>query len=104
VVGDLDAIRGEFDTVIMNPPFGTKTRHLDKVFLRKAVEIGRIVYSIHKSATREHILKYLKRCECKISAIHEYTLDVPWMFQHHKERRHPVKVDCYRIEAKRGSS
>jgi len=104
VVGDLNAIRGRFDTVIMNPPFGTKTRHVDKIFLRKAVGIGRIVYSIHKSATREHILKYLKKYGCKVSAVHEYTLDVPWMFEHHKERRHPVKVDCYRIEAKQGSS
>jgi putative methylase len=32
IVGDLEGIRGEFDTVMMNPPFGTKQRHLDKVF------------------------------------------------------------------------
>jgi predicted RNA methylase len=103
IVGDLDAIHGEFDTVVMNPPFGTKQRHLDKVFLRKAIQIGRVVYSIHKSATREHITRYLKGCGCKVEAIHEYTLDVPRMFEHHKKRKHPVRVDCYRVET-RGSS
>src|SRR5512136_2027216 len=55
IVGDLEAIHGEFDTVIMNAPFGTKQRHLDQVFLGKAIQIGGVVYSLHKSTTREHI-------------------------------------------------
>jgi putative methylase len=102
IVGDLDAIRGRFDTVLMNPPFGTKRRHVDKIFLRKAIGIGRVVYSIHKSASREHILGYLERCGCKVHAIHEYALEIPRMFEHHRKRRYPVNVDCYRIEAKAG--
>jgi putative methylase len=100
IVGDLSAIHGTFDTVLMNPPFGTKNRHSDKIFLRKAVEIGAVVYSIHKSATREHIMRYLRRCGCEVNAIHEYQLYVPHMFEHHKKRRHPVAVDSYRIETK----
>lgn len=103
IVGDLSAIRGIFDTVIMNPPFGTKEKHVDKVFLSKAIQIGRVVYSIHKSATREHILQYLKRLGCRVDAIHEYTLDIPRMFEHHKKRKHPVRVDCYRVETGGGS-
>jgi len=98
ILGDLDAVRGKFDTIIMNPPFGTKRRHLDKVFLEKAIEIGRVVYSIHKSATREYILGHLKRRGCAVHAIHEYTLDLPRMFEHHRKRRYPVNVDCYRIQ------
>lgn len=103
IVGDLEAIHGEFDTVIMNPPFGTKQRHLDKVFLGKAIQIGRVVYSLHKSTTREHISRFLRRHGCKVDAIHEYTLEIPMMFEHHRKRKHPVKVDCYRVET-RGSS
>jgi len=100
VVGHLDAIRGRYDTVVMNPPFGTKRRHIDKIFLRKAVRIASVVYSIHKSATREHILAHLERSGCRVDSIHEYTLDIPRMFEHHKKRMHSVKVDCYRIESK----
>jgi predicted RNA methylase len=103
IVGDLEAIHGEFDTVIMNPPFGTKQRHLDKAFLGKAIQTGHVVYSLHKSTTREHLSHYLKRHGCKLSAIHEYSLDIPMMFEHHRKRKHPVKVDCYRVET-RGSS
>jgi len=98
ILGDLDAVHGRLDTVIMNPPFGTKRRHLDRIFLGKAIKTGRIVYSIHKSATREYILSYLKRCGCAVHAIHKYTLDLPRMFEHHRKRRYPVNVDCYRIQ------
>jgi predicted RNA methylase len=99
VVGDLDAIHGNFDTVIMNPPFGTRKRHADKIFLRKAVSIAPVVYSIHKSSSREHLLGYLRRSRCSVSAIHQYTLDIPKMFDYHKKRRYPVQVDCFRIES-----
>jgi predicted RNA methylase len=102
IVGDLEAIHGEFDTVIMNPPFGTKQKHLDKIFLLKAIRTGGVVYSLHKSTTREHILRFLRREGCKVDAVHEYMLEIPMMFEYHRKRKHLVKVDCYRVEA-RGS-
>ncbi|XP_078183560.1 rRNA N(6)-adenosine-methyltransferase METTL5 isoform X7 [Callithrix jacchus] len=44
-----------FDTVIMNPPFGTKNnKGTDMTFLKTALEMARTaVYSLHKSSTRE---------------------------------------------------
>lgn len=51
------------DTVIMNPPFGTKRKGVDAVFLRAAFAISRgTVYSLHKSSTRAHIQKIAERC------------------------------------------
>lgn len=50
-----------FDTVIMNPPFGTKRKGVDMAFLHHAVQICKgAVYSMHKSATREYIMKRAK--------------------------------------------
>lgn len=46
------------DTVIMNPPFGTKIKGADMQFLRVACSLGpQQVYSLHKSSTRNHIHK-----------------------------------------------
>lgn len=44
-----------FDTVIMNPPFGTKNNQgLDMKFLDRAIDLSnRRVYSLHKSSTRK---------------------------------------------------
>lgn len=47
-----------FDTVIMNPPFGTKRRGVDIGFLKKGVNMCcGVVYSLHKSSTRGYIEK-----------------------------------------------
>lgn len=46
--------RNFFDTVIMNPPFGTKQNAgLDMKFLKRAIELSsNCVYSLHKTSTR----------------------------------------------------
>jgi len=42
------------DTTVMNPPFGTRNKGIDLVFLKKAIELSKVsVYSLHKSSTRE---------------------------------------------------
>lgn len=51
VVGDIRTIRGSFDTVLMNPPFGTKQPHADLQFLQCAQNLASVIYSIHKSST-----------------------------------------------------
>lgn len=39
-VATLDGFRGKLDTIIMNPPFGTKNnKGVDMVLLKKAVEV-----------------------------------------------------------------
>lgn len=48
------------DTVIMNPPFGTKRKGIDVLFMKAAfcvVAAGGAVYSLHKSSTRSHLAK-----------------------------------------------
>lgn len=45
----------KFDTVIMNPPFGTKNNQgIDMVFLKQAIRMSAgSVYSLHKTSTRD---------------------------------------------------
>lgn len=47
-------MRNVFDTVIMNPPFGTKNNAgIDINFLKAAFHItNNVVYSLHKTSTR----------------------------------------------------
>nr|XP_029149258.1 methyltransferase-like protein 5 isoform X2 [Arachis hypogaea] len=49
--------RGQIvDTVIMNPPFGTRKKGADLDFLNVALKVAsQAVYSLHKSSTREHV-------------------------------------------------
>ena len=42
------------DTVVMNPPFGTRKKGADMEFLSAAMKVAsQAVYSLHKTSTRE---------------------------------------------------
>uniref|UniRef100_A0A2N9GT71 Methyltransferase-like protein 5 n=1 Tax=Fagus sylvatica TaxID=28930 RepID=A0A2N9GT71_FAGSY len=44
------------DTVVMNPPFGTRIKGADMDFLCVALKVAsQAVYSLHKTCTRDHI-------------------------------------------------
>jgi predicted RNA methylase len=53
-----------FDTVIMNPPFGTKhNAGLDIKFLERAIGLSKgAVYSLHKTSTRDVSIDHLQTC------------------------------------------
>jgi predicted RNA methylase len=41
----LDGFKGKLDTIIMNPPFGTKNnKGVDMVLLKKAIEVSTGIY------------------------------------------------------------
>lgn len=56
LVHQLDRLKfeGEFDTVILNPPFGTKNNAgMDMEFLKAAIKLtNNAIYSLHKTSTR----------------------------------------------------
>ncbi|KAJ8788521.1 hypothetical protein J1605_005252 [Eschrichtius robustus] len=94
-----------FDTVIMNPPFGTKNnKGTDMAFLKTALEMARTaVYSLHKSSTREHIQKKAAEWKIKIDVIAggfcfvELRYDLPASYKFHKRKSVDIEVDLIRF-------
>uniref|UniRef100_A0A2K6S9R1 Methyltransferase like 5 n=1 Tax=Saimiri boliviensis boliviensis TaxID=39432 RepID=A0A2K6S9R1_SAIBB len=88
-----------FDTVIMNPPFGTKNnKGTDMTFLKTALEMARTaVYSLHKSSTREHIQKKAAEWKIKIDIIAELRYDLPASYKFHKKKSVDIEVDLIRF-------
>src|SRR3989344_5799282 len=48
---DIKDFSKKVDTIIQNPPFGTKDIHADKLFLEKAFTLADNIYSLHKTST-----------------------------------------------------
>ncbi|XP_037464504.1 rRNA N6-adenosine-methyltransferase METTL5-like isoform X2 [Triticum dicoccoides] len=64
------------DTVVMNPPFGTKRKGADMEFLSMGLKVAsQAVYSLHKTSTREYIKKAALRNGNAVSA--EVLCEVP---------------------------
>ncbi|KAH1022306.1 hypothetical protein HUJ04_011728 [Dendroctonus ponderosae] len=84
----------QFDTVLMNPPFGTKNNQgTDLRFLEAAVKLSKssgTVYTLHKTSTRSHVLKH-------ISSLGAKGEDLPATYKFHKKASVDVQVDFYRV-------
>uniref|UniRef100_A0A915HZ37 Methyltransferase-like protein 5 n=1 Tax=Romanomermis culicivorax TaxID=13658 RepID=A0A915HZ37_ROMCU len=90
----------KLDVVITNPPFGTKNNQgIDMKFVKFASSIAReAIYSLHKTSTREFIMK--KACqELKLDAeiIAELKFDLPKTMKFHSRNVVDIDVDLIRF-------
>jgi predicted RNA methylase len=97
VHSDIEKIDGKFDAVIMNPPYGTRTAHADTRFLEKAFQLAPVIYSIHKSATREYLIQFLIRSGWHADQVRSMRIEIPHLFEFHEKKKGIVEVDLYRI-------
>jgi len=87
-----------FDTVIMNPPFGTREKGADLIFLKMALSLAtRAVYSLHKTSTRKRIMSMAKELNVYAKVIAELKFDLPASYKFHKQDSVDVKVDLIRF-------
>uniref|UniRef100_A0A182MWK5 Methyltransferase small domain-containing protein n=1 Tax=Anopheles culicifacies TaxID=139723 RepID=A0A182MWK5_9DIPT len=95
-----------FDTVLLNPPFGTKKNSgIDVAFLRVALMLARgAVYSLHKSATRQHIKNKAQEWNVRCSLIAELRYNLQQTYKFHRRPSVDIAVDLWRFECNnRGS-
>jgi predicted RNA methylase len=93
-------IKLKADTIIMNPPFGTKTQKgIDLTFLKAAsIMTEQTVYSLHKTSTREHVLKKALEWGLKGEVVAELQYDLPQTYKFHKKKSVNIQVDFLRFE------
>ena len=102
IATDIDAVRGEFNTVLQNPPFGVQRRRADRKFIKRALEIADRIYSLHKGGerNREFIKRFIEKHGGKVRGIFPMKIEIPRLFNFHTKRKRSVEVDLYRIEGK----
>mmetsp|Transcript_14224 Transcript_14224/g.57267 ORF Transcript_14224/g.57267 Transcript_14224/m.57267 type:complete len:99 (+) Transcript_14224:870-1166(+) len=87
-----------FDTIIMNPPFGTRQKSIDMAFVRTALSLSReSVYSLHKTSTREYIRRKTREWRVESQVVAEMRFDIPKMYKFHSQQSRDIAVDFWRI-------
>lgn len=116
VSGDVDSVHGTFDTVLQNPPFGVQKRGADRKFIKKALELGTVAYSLHKrpghdtnlarklNASTDGVLavppspfvkEFIEENGGRVQAVYALLMTIPRMFEFHIEKKHDTIVDLY---------
>ena len=98
LVGDINDFGTKVQTVIQNPPFGTKTEHIDKLFLEKAMGIADVVYSIHKTSTLDFIEQFAKKNEFEITNKIRFEFPLKQTMSFHKQKIKMIDVSLLKLE------
>jgi putative methylase len=85
------------DVIVMNPPFGTKNEHSDKIFLEKAFETGDVIYSLHKSETKEFIERFSDKNNFKITQVMDFSYPLKATMEFHRKKIEKINVSCFRF-------
>jgi putative methylase len=122
VLSDIASIRGRFDTVLQNPPFGVQKHAADRKFLEKALEVGNVIYSLHNHPSTDKqliqrlranpsdllltppspfIKRFVESHDGIIKAVYAMLMTIPRIFGFHTKLKHSFVVDLYFIK-KRG--
>ncbi|EDQ92829.1 uncharacterized protein MONBRDRAFT_14119 [Monosiga brevicollis MX1] len=90
----------QVDTVVMNPPFGTKhNAGLDVLFLRRAIEIADgAVYSLHKTSTRAFLQRKAKELGAEMEVVAELRYELPKTYKFHNKQSVDIEVDFLRFD------
>ena len=85
------------DTVVQNPPFGTKVRHNDIFFLEKALKTAPVIYSFHKSETKAFLESFSASHDAKITHTWNFRFPLKAAYSFHRRQIHRINVSCLRF-------
>ncbi|MEM0017625.1 MAG: METTL5 family protein [Candidatus Korarchaeum sp.] len=89
------------DTVIQNPPFGTRRRHMDTVFLDVALRSSRVTYSLHIAGNSDFLRGFALERGASLTHIESWPFPLERIFPYHRRRVVRIPVEILRFEVVR---
>ena len=97
----IENINKKYDTVIMNPPFGSQRTGADRTFLKKALEIGTNIWSIHMAETKNFVKGFVEKNNGEIISAYEFDFQIRKSMPFHTKDTSNQKAILYHIASLR---
>jgi putative methylase len=98
IESDVSRAKGSFDTALMNPPFGAQTKHADRPFIEKALQVAHRTYSLHNDGTEAFIENLVSSLGGVSVPVKRYKFEIPYAFEFHRKATESVSVVLLRFE------
>lgn len=95
---EVSSVKGRFDTVLQNPPFGAQTKHADRAFVKKALELAPRTYSLHNNGTEAFVARLVSTLGGDVKPLKKYKFEIPYAFEFHRKATETVSVVLLRFE------
>ena len=85
-----------WDTIIMNPPFGSQKPGADRPFLEFAAGHCDVLYSLHLAKTNDFVLRFLEDLGFTGEVLGEFVFPIKHMFTFHQKEKMEFEVSLVR--------
>ncbi|MEM2891064.1 MAG: METTL5 family protein [Thermoplasmata archaeon] len=96
--GSVTTVKGSFDTVVQNPPFGAQKRSADRAFIAKSIEIAPRVYSLHNAITEDFVVKMVESLGARCEPVKRFKFEIPYAFDFHRKPKEHFSMVLLRFE------
>jgi len=97
-LADVRSVGERFETIFMNPPFGSQRRHADRPFFDAALAWGRVVYAFLNARAEAYVRRLIESSSGKITDRLPYAFPISHTFDFHREEVRRIDVVLYRFE------
>lgn len=94
-----DDVHRENTTIISNPPFGTRVKHADKMFLEAGLNRGKHIYSMHKTSTSQFVKAFAMTNNLKNLWEQPISFQLKNTMPGHTKKMERIEVTIYHFEA-----
>lgn len=92
---DILNFKTKVDVVIQNPPFGVQKKHADKMFLEKAMQVSKKIYSIHKIESEKFITSLARDNNFLLNKIIPFVFSIKQTQKFHRRPLYKFKAGCF---------
>lgn len=85
-------------TTVMNPPFGIQRRHADRPFIAKAMDISKVIYSVHSAGSEDFISSQCESRGFEITHVWKYQIPLRRSYRFHEKDFKYVPVEVFRLQ------
>ena len=93
----IENINENYDTVLMNPPFGSQVAGADRSFLQKALKIAQNIWSIHIGHTKKFIENFVEKNNGVVVSAYEFNFAIRKSMPFHTKESKNEKAILYHI-------
>lgn len=91
-VSDLACLESEYDTVVMNPPFGAQRKGADRMFMDRAMGCARHMASLHNLAGSDFVRRRIVDNGWRIVLEERYLFPIRRRFEFHDREISAIEV------------
>ncbi|MFO7966902.1 MAG: METTL5 family protein [Archaeoglobaceae archaeon] len=85
-------------TTVMNPPFGVQRRHADRPFIEKAMDMSKVIYSVHSAGSEDFISSRCGSRGFEITHIWRYQIPLKRSYRFHEKDFKYIPVELFRLQ------